>query len=160
MKLRILAFALMLAALPAGRNLLAQEANIKVTSVMHADGTRTETVTNVQEGTSEEKTLNAAGKLLRRTVYKLDETGKPVEGTAYSEKGAPIYRFTYTRDSFGRIAEESDFKMDGTLFQRFVYRFTPEGRVAGVDTFDGQGNLVRGAGGKSTPPKKVPARRR
>ena len=147
MKTALLAFALGL--LPVA-GLLAQDASIKVSSVLHADGTRTETVTNLEERTSEEKQVNAAGKMLRRTVYTLDEQGLPSGGTHYSAKNVPTYRFEFTRDTMGRIAEEKDYTVDGKLFQRLVYRFGSNGKVIGIDTYDAQGNLVRGgsSGGK------------
>ncbi len=157
MKSRFLALALTLTLLPAGRSLLAQDATIKVSSVMHADGSRTETQTNLEEGTAEEKTLNAAGKLMRRTVYKLDEFGRPAEGTAYSDKNVPLHRFAYTRDTLGRISEEKNFSLDGQLRYRLVYRFGSNGRVVGIDTYDAQGNLVRGGSGGGS--KKQPQRR-
>ena len=144
MKTTLLALALGL--LPV-TGLIAQDASIRVSSVLHADGTRTDTQTDVEAGTSEEKTVNAAGKMIRRTVYKLDESGKPAEGTHYSDKNVPTYKFTYTRDTLGRISEEKDYTVDGKLFQRLVYRFGSNGKVIGIDTYDAQGNLVRGGSG-------------
>ena len=137
--------------------LLAQDASIKVSSVLHADGSRTETQTNLEERTSEEKLLSASGKMMRRTVYKLDDLGRPAEGTHYSDKNVPTYRFEFTRDTQGRIAEEKDYTVDGKLFQRLVYRFGSTGKVIGIDTYDAQGNLVRG--GSSGGSKKQQQRR-
>ena len=150
--------ALALAMFPLTGSLLAQEASIKVTSVMHADGTRTETHTNLEDRTAEEKQLNAAGKMLRRTVYQLDEQGHPSGGTHYSAKNVATYRFEFTRDTLGRISEEKDYTVDGKLFQRMVYRFGANGKVVGIDTYDAQGNLVRGGGsggGKKQQPRRT-----
>lgn len=161
MKLPALLIALALAGF-APRAIADEEPAIKVTSVLHPDGSRTETQTDVAARTSEEKTFNAAGKLTRSNLYRLDDSGKPAEGVAYDANGKVLYKFVYTRDALGRISEERDFTADGKLIQRFAYRYAPDGRVAGIDAFDGQGNpLAPLSKGQSSPQKKrsAPSRR-
>jgi len=125
-----------------GATVRAEAPVVKVTTVLHADGTRTETQTNREEKTSEERTLDAKGKLLKRVAYKLDDAGLPFEGEVYNAKGQIQYRFSYARDPFGRLAEEKDFTPSGQLFQRYVFRYNSEGKVIGVDAFDANGNPV------------------
>ncbi len=160
MKLRtlLLASLLVLAAVPAFAQ--SDDASVvKATTVVHGDGSRTDTQTDLSTASSEEKTFDSSGKLTRRVVYKLNELGKPVEGTAFTPKGDVLYLFTYTRDSMGRISEERDTTPKGDLIQRFVYHYDSNGHVAGIDAFDAQGNPLKPVNGNPRS-KKTPSRRR
>ena len=129
---------------------------IKVTSTVYPDKSRTDMQSNLAEGTAEAKTYDAAGKLTQRMTYKLDEKGQPTEGVAYSEKGAALFKFEYTRDASGRISEERDSTASGTLLRRLVYRFGTDGKVSGIDAYDAEGRPLSAASG---PKKKTSTRR-
>lgn len=118
------------------------DVSIKASTVMHGDGSRTDTQTNFEEKTSEEKKYDAHGRLTNRILYNLDEENRPFKGTVFNDKDVQVYNFTYTRDALGRIIEEKDFSPDGTLLQRFAFLFTTDGKVAGVRTYDAEGKLV------------------
>lgn len=137
---------------------LAQEetsdAPIKVTSVIHGDGTRTDTQTNPSEKTGESKTYDAAQKLIQRAVYTLDENGQPKEGKVFNAKGVEIYRFSYTRDTTGKISEEKDFNAEGKVVRQLVYRYSSKGELVGIDGFDANGNRLPSSGGTPTAKKK------
>jgi len=141
-------------------SLSAQEASIRASSVVHSDGSRTERQSDLESRTAEEKTIDAKGKMLTRTTYKLDDQGQPTEATHYNAKNVATYRSVYTRDTLGRISEEKSYSLDGQLLQRFVYRFGSNGRLAGIDAFDAQGNPIRGGQAQPQKKKTSPARRR
>jgi len=119
-----------------------EEPSIKASTVMHGDGSRTDTQTNYETRTSEEKKYDPQGRLTNRIVYDLDEENRPTKGTVFNDKDVQVYNFTYTRDALGRIIEEKDFSPDGQLLQRFAFLFTTDGKVAGVRTYDAEGKLV------------------
>ena len=159
MKSKPLVIALAFALAAASPSLMAQDGGIKVTTVIHPDKSRTDTQTDLSAKTSEEKTYDAAGKLIRHIVYALDDEGHPTGGTVFSPKspkspkGQAAYRFTYTRDAQGRISEESDTAPNGKLIRRLVYRFGSNGQVSGIDVYDSNGKLI-GSSGKKTRPSR------
>lgn len=136
--------------------------SVKAATVMHGDGSRTDTQTDFDARTSEEKKYDPQGKLKARIAYQLDEEGRPSSGVAYNEKDVELYNFSYTRDALGRISEEKDFSPKGELFQRFVFLFTTDGKVAGVKTYDAEGKLVaetgnaKGKGGRKLQRQQSP----
>ncbi len=141
-RLAFAALALLAAAAVAG----AEEANIKVTSVVHPDGSKTDTITNFAERTSEERLVNQAGKVLRRTIFTLDDEGRQNGGVVYGPDNKPLSRFQFVRDAMGNIIEHRDYTVKGEVIQRKIYRLSGEGKVLGIDTYDKNGTLVHTTG--------------
>ncbi len=150
MKASLFLSALLLPLFFTAGSLSAQEATIRVSSVKHADGTRTDTQTDLEAQTSEAKTFGAGGNLLKRVFFKTDNAGKPLEGTVYDGNGKVQYRLRYTYDAQGRVTEEQDFDLKGTLLRRFVYRYGANGSVSGIETYDANGNLISGGNRKKS----------
>ncbi len=145
---RLLLPLLLVAATP----LVADEPTLKVAAILHSDGTRTETTTNLEANTSEEKKLDAKGKQISRVLYQLDEHRLPTGGSAFNARDQLIYRFEYGRDPFGKVVEERKFTPAGALAQRLVYHYNPQGRVSRVEAYDAQGNPI-GTTSKTAPAK-------
>ena len=123
---------------------------IKVTSPLHADGTRTDTQKDLDNRTTETKTYNTANKLVQRSVFTLDAQGLETQGTLYDAKDGVVSLVTNNYDVLGQIAEQIYKKPNGTLLQRLVYTRDPKGRVT-VQAFDAQGNLIQADSSASTP---------
>jgi len=116
---------------------------IKVTTMLHADGTRTDTTKDIDAHTSESKTYDAANKLIQRATFTLDEDGREVDGILYDAKDKVIGQISYKYDIFGRVKEQSEMSPKGILLRRLVYQRDSKGAVTGIDIYDGQGNLIK-----------------
>ena len=114
---------------------------IHVTTVIHNDGTRTDTVKNSDARTSETKTYSASQKLLERCVYTLDEQGREVEGVVYDDRGAITARVFFQYDAAGNLAERLQKAPNGMLQRRFVHTRDAMGRVI-IQAFDARGKLL------------------
>ena len=114
---------------------------IKVTTAIHDDGTRTDTVKDVDNRTSETRTYSSSQKLRERCVYTLDDQGREVEGVVYNAKEAIVSRVALQYDALGNLRERAEKAPNGTLLRRFVYTQDPSGRVT-VRTFDAGGKLI------------------
>ncbi|HEX4083914.1 MAG TPA: hypothetical protein VHY22_03305 [Chthoniobacteraceae bacterium] len=145
-------------ALPAA--LLAQDddgsdANaIHASTVLHEDGTRTETVTDPEKHTSEAETYDSGNRLMQKVVYTLDDQNQATSGIVYNAKGQALYKSAYKRDDSNRISEEDDYSMDNQLIRRYVYEFGPNGKVSRIRAFDGQGNELQPVNGDQGRPDR------
>ena len=115
---------------------------IKVTTALHGDGTRTDTVKDIDNRTSETKTYSSSQKLLERCVYTLDEQGREVEGVVYNAKDAIVSRLTLQYDAMGNVSEKVVKAPNGLIQRRFVFIHDTNGRVT-VKTFDAKGALLK-----------------
>ena len=99
--------------------------------------------------TSEETIEDNKGKVLKKTVYDLDDRGLPRVATFFDAKGKQLYKAEYQRDGADRIIGESYSSMTGQSLGRRVYTYSAGGRkVTRVDSYDPSGNLI-------TPQKRV-----
>ena len=130
------------------------KSGIKATTTLHPDGTRTDLIRDLDAATAESKTLDAAGKLLQRSTFKLDENGEPIEGIVYNAKGQASYKFVYNRNTSGLISEELDMSADGKLLRKLIYRYGSTGQIAGIDAFDAEGNPLKSASTGGSPGRK------
>jgi hypothetical protein len=133
--------------------------DIRVTTTMHPDGTRTDMQTDFGNNTAEAKTYDSGNKLLQRVVYQLDEQRQPTSGTTYNAKGVITMTATYVRDSQGHVTQEEDFSPDGKLFRKITYRYDTAGNLAGADAVDANGNPIRDKGASSSSRKSSSGRR-
>jgi len=113
---------------------------IKVTTVLHEDGTKTITRVNREERTSEATTLDAGDKMMQRIVYSLDDRGQPQTAVVYAANGQPVMRAAYKHDTYGRTTEEGNYTVEGKLVRRIVFEFGANGSVSGMRVFDANGN--------------------
>lgn len=124
---------------------------VKVTTTLHDDGSRTEMKTDPDQHTSEATTMNAAGKLLQRIVYTLDEENQPAEGTIYSAAGVVLFKAVYKRDPANRLSEEVDSTPAGQMIRRFVYEYDGNGKVSRIRAYDASGTEMTPSGGPKKP---------
>ncbi|HEX8312250.1 MAG TPA: hypothetical protein VF614_13090 [Chthoniobacteraceae bacterium] len=127
------------------------DAPIKATTTMHADGTRSTTVTNPDARTTEETLLDSGGKTIRRIVYALDERDLPTGATIYEKDGKMSFKSTYKRDSADRISEETILSANGQTLRRRVYSYGANNKISGVDEYDSNNALIPRAPVKTSP---------
>jgi len=122
--------------------LLAQEAGsaIKVTTTLHSDGTKTVLKTDPDARTAESTLMDAADKVLQRTVYSLDEQGQFASANVFDGNGKLVFKSTYNRDSHNRLTEQLDTNAADKLLRRLTFEYDVYGKLVRVHTFDPAGN--------------------
>ncbi len=125
--------------------------DIRVTTALHDDGSRTVTTIDSGNHTSEAVTYNQADKILRKVVCTLDDENNPLQGHVYDGKGHELYRAVYKRNEMNRVSEEVEYTPDNRLLGRFVYRYDAAGRLMKIDAYDADGNLVQSGGKRALP---------
>lgn len=129
---------------------------ISAKTVMHEDGSSTQTVTNPEAGTSQSIQKDASGNVLQRVLYRLDATGQPDAGIVYDPKGRILYKMKLKRDAQNRVIEQTDFSAKDVFVRRMVFTYDNLDRLAKVETYDEAGTLVNSS---SATLKKRPSRR-
>jgi antitoxin component YwqK of YwqJK toxin-antitoxin module len=119
-----------------------ESAAIRAKTTVHGDGTRTETITNVDEKTMRATTYDASGKVLLKVLNRLNDDLEPVQAFYYDPTGKPLYRSVYKRDFNGRVTEVTDFSTTGKTLRRLVYSYDSVGKVMGIKAYDGNGNEI------------------
>jgi hypothetical protein len=144
-----------IAAIVLARTACAQEAGpIRVSTIVHGDGSRTVTKVDPSTHTTEASTYGTNNKLQSRIVYLIDDFGNWLESTAFAANGTPLYRSVYKRDQANRLSEILEYSLDDKLLRRTLYHYDAGGRVAAVEMFDGDGNPMRTA--QPAPPAAAP----
>ena len=124
------AFFAILLTLTAQENALAQSGNIVVgKTIMHPDGTKTESVSDPNTGEMEQKTFDANGVLLLRRLYRLNEKSLPVMGNIYDGSDNLIARTQSYFDAFGRMQEERLSNLQGEVFQQVIHEYDEKGKA-------------------------------
>jgi hypothetical protein len=140
---------------------LAQDpAPLKVTTTLHGDGTRTDTQIDTDARTGTATTMDAAGKVLRKVEYHLDDANQPKAALVYDAKGVLVYKAAYKRDGSGRVVEEANYTANDQLVRRLVYTYGANDRVTKVQTFDASGRELTPPSPAKKDPKKRPPRKR
>lgn len=119
---------------------------IKVTTTLHADGTKTVMQTDPEKHVSECSDYDHANKLLKKTVFNLDDQGQAIGGSIFSGKGVLVAKMEYKRDAMNRVNEVVTYTPDDRMTGRLVYYYDSNNRVVKIDTFDANGNLVKSSG--------------
>lgn len=96
-------------------------------TILHNDGTRTESVSDPNTGELEQKTFDANGVLILRRLYRLNERGLPVMGNIYDGAGNLVARSQSYFDAFGRLMEERMSNLQGEVFQQIVHEYDSKG---------------------------------
>jgi hypothetical protein len=113
---------------------------IHAITALNDDGSKTVTITDPDNHSSESSTYDAANKLIEKVVYTLDENSNPVTGTVFGPDNTAVFKATYKHDDYNRITEEDDYTLDGQFMRRFTYDFGSDGKLKQIHAFDSQGN--------------------
>lgn len=117
------------------------QGTIKATTKIRVDGTRSTTIVDPDKRTAEETLTDAAGKVLRKTLFTLGERNFANGAIHYDGKGNIRYKESYTRDGADRISESRLFsKEDRPLGKRLFY-YDARGN-AQIQDYDVSGVLI------------------
>jgi hypothetical protein len=114
---------------------------IKETTRVYPDRSTATTVTDPEKHTSEETVRDASGKILRRTVFPLNDRNFARGAIHYDAKGVVVYKEVYVFDYAGRITESKLFTKDNQPKGKrvFVYEGDNKARIEDYDEF---GNFI------------------
>lgn len=117
------------------------QGTIKATTKLRVDGTRATTIVDPDKRTAEETLTDSAGKLLKKTVFLLDDRNFANAAIHYDGKGNIRYKESYKRDGADRISESILFSKDDAPLGRRVFQYDTRGR-AEIQDYDANGNLI------------------
>jgi len=100
---------------------------VKGKTIIHNDGTRTESVSDPNTRQLEQRTLDANNILILRRLYQLNERSLPVMGNIYDGAGNLQARSQSFFDAFGRLQEERVSNLQGEVFQQIVHEYDSKG---------------------------------
>ncbi len=132
------------------------EGVIKATTKLRPDGSQAITIVDPDQRTAEETLKNAAGKVMKKTVFLLDERNFALGAVHYDAKGGVFYKESFRRDSADHVVESSFTSADGKSLGRRVFNYRGD-KVSGVEDYDANGNRIAAA---STPSPARPDKHR
>ncbi len=104
--------------------------------IMHEDGTRTDSVKDIQKRETAETTFDSRGVVIAKKAFMLNENGDPIQGIIYDGAGNLIARVQFFFDTLGRITEERCLNPQGEIFRRVIRQYDPSGNPLPAKAFD------------------------
>lgn len=127
MKIRSAFFVLLGLVSALGQN--APLSSITAKSTYHPDNSHTETIVDKSTNELTEATFNAAGALISKRHYLLNERGAPTQGRIYDGRGNLVARSQVYFDEYGRAKEMRSFNLQGQCYQQVIYEYGPDGKA-------------------------------
>ena len=124
---------------------------------MNEDGSQTVYETDAANRKATATTTSAAGKLMGKIRYTLDEAGRYATGEVSGPDDKVRFKTLYKYDAgTGRLTEETQLTAAGAVRHRIVYAFDAAGKPAGYSVFDASGKLLGKTTPKAPPAQSVP----
>lgn len=120
-------FAIFLALTAHGRTSAQSVDSVVGKTILHPDGTRTESVSDPNTHEMEQKTFDANNILILRRLYRLNERNLPVMGNIYDGANNLVARTQSYFDAFGRLQEERLSNLQGEVFQQIIHEYDDKG---------------------------------
>jgi hypothetical protein len=139
----------------------AQSNVLKATTRVLPDGSTLTTVTNPETRTREETIALTTGKVLRKTIYALNEQNFATAATHLDGQGKVRYKEVFAFDYSGRITESKLFSPEDRPLGRRVFIY--DGKTqnqARIEDYDANGNLITAAARPGTVRAQQPEVRR
>lgn len=135
------------------------QGTIKATTKLRPDGSTATTILNPDTQTAEETHTQAGGKVIKKTVFKLDDRNFATSAFHYDANGKMRYKESYQRDGADRISEARLYSPDDKPLGRRVFSYDAKG-AARIDDFDAEGRLIaRPEPARKGPGRPVPKKR-
>jgi hypothetical protein len=115
---------------------------VKATTRILPDGSRATNIVNPDKREAVETVTDAAGKVLRKTLFTLDERDLTTGAIHYDNKDAVRYKEAYKRDGADRISETYLYSAADKLLGHRVFNYDGKGNVVQVDDYDAAGKLM------------------
>ena len=115
---------------------------IKATTKLRADGSTSTTILDPEKKTAEETLAQPGGKVLRKTLYFMDDRNFAYGAIFYDGAGNVIYKAGYKRDERGRVTESSFTSKDGRYLGKRLFQYTSGDQASVVEDYDAAGKLI------------------
>ncbi len=96
-------------------------------TVIHADGTRTESTRYPDKHEQREVTYDTQGVKIASKLYLLNAEGLTLQGNIYDGRDQLQARSQFFFDSFGRMTEQRMTNLRGEVFQRIMFEYDVKG---------------------------------
>jgi len=100
---------------------------IHVQTILHENGSRTESRRNPDTRVLEEFYYGINKRLKNRKLFQLDEEGRALQGLIFDARDNLVGRVEFDFDEFGRLREERSLNQKGRPTQRIIYRYNNKG---------------------------------
>ncbi len=127
------------------------QGTIKATMKVRPDGSLATTIVDPDKKTAEEAVTDSAGKVLKKTLFLLDDRNFATGAIHYDAKGTIRYKESYRRDASDRISESTLYSQNDRVVGKRVFHYDGKGR-AQIQDYDVAGHLI-------TPPRPARAAR-
>jgi len=124
---------------------------IKETMRVYPDHSTATTVTDPEKRTTVETVRDASGRVMRRTVFPLNDQNFARGAIHYNAKGVVIYKEVYVFDFDGRIVESKLFTKDNQPKGKRVFVYDGGTTKARIEDYDEFGNLIAPQNPKAHP---------
>lgn len=110
--------------------------SVNARTVLHPDGTKTESTKDPVKMQQTEKTFDARGVVIAEKIFMLNQNGDPTQGAIYDGQGGLIARVIFYFDDLGRVVEERCVNTKNEIFRRVLRQYDKSGRALPPQAFD------------------------
>lgn len=120
---------------------------VRVTVAINEDGSRTAYEFDQANHKAIATTTDAAGKVLKKIRYVLDDGGRFSTGEVFGPKEQFRFKTVYKYDASGQLLQETQCTKEDVVTNKIVYAYDAMGKQTGYSVYDGAGRLL----GNTTP---------
>jgi hypothetical protein len=96
-------------------------------TVLHDDGTVTESVSDLEKGEMRETTYDSRKVVVSKRIVLLNDRGQPVQGMIYGGRDDLVGSVRFAYDDLGRMLEEISLNSQGEVFRRKIHTYDAAG---------------------------------
>ncbi len=115
---------------------LANAPKIEARALLHQDGTRTDSIKDINKHEMTETTFSANNVAITKKKFLLNANGDPTQGVIYDGADNLIARVQFFFDDLGRLFEERCTNTQGEIFRRVIHRYDASGKPLPPDAHD------------------------
>ncbi|WP_211325673.1 hypothetical protein [Roseimicrobium gellanilyticum] len=110
--------------------------SVNARTVLHPDGTKTESTKDPIKLQQTEKTFDARGVVIAEKIFVLNQNGDPTHGAIYDGQGTLVAKVMFYFDDLGRVVEERCVNTRNEVFRQVIRQYDKSGRPLPPKAFD------------------------
>jgi hypothetical protein len=110
--------------------------SVNARTLLHPDGTKTESIKDPIKLQQMEKTFDSRGVVIAEKIFVLNQNGDPTQGAIYDGQGSLVARVVFYFDDLGRVVEERCVNTRNEIFRRVIRQYDKSGRAMPPQAFD------------------------
>jgi hypothetical protein len=110
--------------------------SVNARTVLHPDGTKTESTKDPSKLQQTEKTFDTRGIVIAEKIFVLNQNGDPTNGAIYDGRGNLVAKVIFYFDDLGRVVEERCLNTRNEIFRRVIRQYDKSGRALSPQAFD------------------------